>query len=537
MQTSGHAYRKSIGTKGDFDAIIIGSGMGGLSVASLLAQNGRRVLVLEQHNVIGGLTQSYTRKGYRWTVGLHYIGDVGSPATTTWKLFNKVTGGGVQWAPLPTIYNRMVIGGRRYDIPAGAAPYAAALKGYFPQEAGAIDRYLELIRSVSNASAGYFAQKALPQSRAEDVYDHMCGGFHHYSDRLTIDVLNELTADRELIAVICANWGDYSLEPTKSSFAMHCMLAKHYLNGGHYPVGGGAAFARSIVPIIEGAGGVVLHSAEVAEILVSRGQTTGVRLASGEELACPVVISNAGVKNTFGRLLPARVTIASGLEQAASQVVESYAVVGVNIGFNRSASELGFDGANIWAHPSNDFEANLEAHRRDFKAPFPWTFATFPSAKDPSWEDEYPGKATVEMYGYTDFKHFEKWSETRWMKRGEEYLALKEQIKERLLDDLFRQVPAARSALDYVEVSTPLSYETFVKRERGGFMGIESSPKRFRQTWLRATTPIGGLYLSGQDVSTDGVIGALVGGVLAGSAILGRDLMRDIRTQIEPAST
>ncbi|WP_448044988.1 hypothetical protein [Bradyrhizobium liaoningense] len=120
------------------------------------------------------------------------------------------------------------------------------------------------------------------------------------------------------------------------------------------------------------------------------------------------------------------------------------------------------------------------------------------------------------------------------MKRGEDYLALKEKIRQRLLDELFRHVPAARSALDYVEVSTPLSYETFVKRERGGFMGIESSPQRFRQTWLRATTPIDGLFLSGQDVSTDGVIGALVGGVLASSAVLGRDLMRDLRIQPQP---
>jgi all-trans-retinol 13,14-reductase len=529
VKTEGAPYRKSSGIKGNFDAVVIGSGMGGLSAASLLAQNGRRVLVLEQHNVIGGLTQSYTRNGYRWTVGLHYIGEVGSSATATWKLFDKVTGGGVQWAPLPAIYNRMMIGGRRYDIPTGTAAYAAALKGYFPKETAGIDRYLELVRSVSSASAGYFAQKALPQSPADDVYDRMCGGFHDYSDRLTIDVLSELTADRELIAVICANWGDYSLEPAKSSFAMHCMLAKHYLNGGYYPVGGGAAFAQSIVPIIESAGGMVLHSAEVAEIIVSQGRTSGVRLASGEEFACALVISNAGVHNTFGRLLSPPVRTASGLDQATSQVVESYAVVGVNIGFSRSASELGFDGANIWAHPSNDFEANLEAHRRDFEAPFPWTFATFPSAKDPSWDNEYPGKATVEMYGYTDYRHFEKWSGTRWMKRGGDYLALKEKIRERLLDDLFRHVPAARSALDYVEVSTPLSYETFVKRERGGFMGIEASPIRFRQTWLRSATPINGLYLTGQDVSTDGIIGALVGGVLASSAILGRDLMREIR--------
>jgi all-trans-retinol 13,14-reductase len=93
MQTEGASYRKFTGIKGNFDDVVIGSGMGGLSATSLLAQNGRRVLVLEQHNVIGGLTQSYTRNGYRWTVGLHYIGDVGSSATTTWKLFDKVTGG------------------------------------------------------------------------------------------------------------------------------------------------------------------------------------------------------------------------------------------------------------------------------------------------------------------------------------------------------------------------------------------------------------------------------------------------------------
>lgn len=529
QRSMGTPYRKSVGISGKFDALVIGSGMGGLSAASLLAQSGRRVLVLEQHNVIGGLTQSYMRKGYRWTVGLHYIGEVGSPATMTWKLFNKVTGGKIEWAPLPDIYNHMVIGGRRYDIPAGDAAYAAALKDHFPDDADGIDRYIELVRIVSKSSAGFFAQKVMPEESVATLYDGMRSTFHEYSDRLTVDVLRELNFGPELIAVICANWGDYSLEPTKSSFAMHCMLVKHYLNGGHYPVGGGAAFARSIVPIIENAGGLVLHSAEVAEIKVADGRTTGVRLVSGEEISCPLVISNAGVRNTFGRLLPGETQAELGMDKALSKVTESYAVVGLNIGFNRSASELGFDGANIWAHPSNEFEANLKAHRNDFEAPFPWTFLTFPSAKDPSWDKEYPGKATVEMYGYTNYEHFAKWSGSRWMKRGDDYLALKEKIKKRLLEDLFRHVPAARSAVDYIEVSTPLTYETFDKRERGGFMGIESTPDRFRQSWLRTTTAIGGLYLSGQDVSTDGVIGALVGGLLAASAILERDLMQEIK--------
>ncbi|MGV8996907.1 MAG: phytoene desaturase family protein [Parvibaculaceae bacterium] len=531
QRSMGTPYRKSVGISGAFDAVVIGSGMGGLSAASLLAQSGRRVLVLEQHNVIGGLTQSYMRKGYRWTVGLHYIGEVGTPATMTWKLFNKVTGGKIEWAPMPDIYNHMVIAGRRYDIPTGAAAYAAALKGYFPDEAEGIDRYIELVRIVSKSSAGFFAQKAMPEESAAAMYDGMCDKFHEYSDRVTMDVLGELIADPELIAVICANWGDYGLPPAKSSFAMHSMLVKHYLNGGHYPVGGGAAFARAIVPIIEEAGGKVLHSAEVAEVMVAGGRTTGVRLVSGEVVACPLVISNAGVKNTLGRLLPVETQEELGFDKALSKVTENYVAVGINIGFNRSAKELGFNGANIWAHPSNDFVANLKAHRDDFDAPFPWTFTTFASAKDPSWDKEFPGKATVEMYGYTNYEHFEKWSGSRWMKRGDDYLALKEKIKERLLEELFRHMPAARSALDYIEVSTPLTYETFDKRERGGFMGLETSPERFRQSWLRPTTAIGGLYLSGQDVSTGGVIGALAGGLLAASSVLGRDLMQEIKME------
>ena len=107
------------------------------------------------------------------------------------------------------------------------------------------------------------------------------------------------------------------------------------------------------------------------------------------------------------------------------------------------------------------------------------------------------------MYAYSDYRHFEAWAGTPWMKRGEDYLARKADIQARLLKRLFDFAPAARGAVDRVEVSTPLTYETFAKRQRGGCVGIESSPERFRQDWLRARTPIQGLWLTGQDVSTD----------------------------------
>jgi all-trans-retinol 13,14-reductase len=529
METVGNPYRKTADISGEFDAIVIGSGMGGLSVASTLAQQDKRVLLLEQNNVVGGMTQAYSRKGYRWTVGMHYIGEVTSEKSATWKLFNYVTGGGLQWTPMPNIFNRMIIGDHHYEVPTGAQAYSELLIEHFPHEASGIAEYMALIGTVAKSSAGYFAQKAMPIEAADATYDAMCDTFHGYSDRLTIDVLSELIGDPELIAVICANWGDYSLEPSKSSFAMHCMLAKHYMNGAHYPVGGGMAFSKLMAPIIERAGGALFHSAEVSEILVEDGIAQGVRLSSGEEVRSQIIISNAGVQNTFARLLPGQARQEAGLDQLLEKVSDTYAVVGINIGFNRSAQALGFTPANIWSHPTNDLQSNLDAHRKDFKAPFPWSFITFPSTKDPSWDKEFPNKATIEMYACSNYAHFEQWKDTRWMKRGDDYLAMKEDIRDRLLEELFRHVPQAREAIDYVEVSTPLSYETFAKRERGGFMGIESSPQRFKQKWLRAQTPIKGLYITGQDLATDGIIGALVGGVICASAIVEKDLMTEIR--------
>jgi all-trans-retinol 13,14-reductase len=88
--------------------------------------------------------------------------------------------------------------------------------------------------------------------------------FRRFAGQTTQQALRSLTDNDGLIAVLCTNWGDYSLEPSRSSFAMHCMLAKHYMHGAHYPEGGGPAFAQAMVPIIDPAGGRVLHSAELA---------------------------------------------------------------------------------------------------------------------------------------------------------------------------------------------------------------------------------------------------------------------------------
>ena len=147
-------------------------------------------------------------------------------------------------------------------------------------------------------------------------------------------------------------------------------------------------------------------------MLVEGDVVQGVRVASGEVVRCPRVVSNAGVQNTFGRLLQGSSPGVQAAKALLPTVQDTYAIVGLNIGFKASHAELGFTPANIWSHPEPDFEANLVPHRQDFDAPFPWHFITFPSTKDPLWERDFPGRATVEMYAYTDYSHFARWAGT-----------------------------------------------------------------------------------------------------------------------------
>lgn len=531
MPRIGSPYRKHHGLEGSFDVIVVGSGMGGMTAATILAKYGRRVLLLEQNMIVGGLTQSYSRDGYSWNTGLHYIGDVDMPRKMTRQLFDYLTNQEVRWAPLPKIYNRMIVSGKSYEIPAGMDAYREALIAWFPHESIGIDAYLSDVLQASRASRGHFSQKALPSAVVKDQWDELNKEFHLFSDFTTEAGLKRHIQDEDLIAVICSNWGDYSAPPSRSSYAMHCMLNKHYMDGGSYPVGGASRLAETMLPVVEANGGQVVYGAKVEEILVQGASAKGVRLVSGEVIECATVVSNAGVRNTFGRLLG---EAGKGLVKAAERlesVDDTYAVVGLNIGMDVDLSELHLDSANLWVHPTSDFDHNLECHRLDFDAPFPWLFITFPSAKDPDWKRRYPGKSTIEMYAYTNYEHFASWEGTNWHKRGPQYEDFKERIKTRLLCQLMDLVPNVVGHIDVVEVSTPLTYETFVCRERGGFMGIESNPQRFRKRWLRAPTEVNGLFLTGQDVTTDGVIGALMGGVIASSAILQRDVMSDIRSQ------
>lgn len=521
MKRTGRRYRTGR-AQARYDVIVIGSGIGGLCNAALLSRLGKKVCVLEQHYTAGGFTHSYEREGYEWDVGVHYIGEVHKPHAPLRRIFDTISDGRLQWAPMDPVYDRIIIGGRRYDFVAGRDNFKAELKKHFPDEAEAIDRYVALVDRAARAMSRYFFGKGLPAAAAQ-AYDAALRPFLVPREcfMTTRAVLEGLTSNQELIAVLTGQWGDYGLPPAEAAFIMHAAVARHYFGGGSYPVGGSWKIADTIIPVIRAGGGEVFTYARVKQILVEGNRAVGVELDGGDRLLADAVVSNAGARNTFEKLLPEAVRARHGYPEKMKNVRPSSAHLCLYAGFKGDAQELGIPRTNLWVYPDADHEGNVRRFLADPMNALPLLYISFPSAKDPEWSAHYPGKSTVEVITLGRYEWFAQWSGSTWNQRGTEYEAFKAKLTERLLRELYRQMPQLEGRLDYCELSTPLSTEWFQLNDRGEIYGLDHDLGRFRQKWLHPVTPVKGLFLTGQDAVTAGVGGALMGGVLTAAAMLG----------------
>jgi all-trans-retinol 13,14-reductase len=280
--------------------------------------------------------------------------------------------------------------------------------------------------------------------------------------------------------------------------------------------------------MIEQSGGQIVVNAEVTEILLEHKRAIGVRMADGRELRAPILVSDTGARNTFERLLADNDGNHPNIVDQIRRIRPSQAHLCLYVGVKETAANLGIAGTNIWVHPTPNHDANVKRFYSDPKAAFPSVYISFPSAKDPDFERRHPGRATVEVITFVPYRWFERWQESRWHRRGSDYDAFKQQLADRLQEELVRQVPVLAGKIDYAELSTPLSTRHFMNYQQGEMYGLSGTPERFRLRCLTPKTPIGELYLTGQDVTSLGVTGALFGGVLTASAILKRNLMGTI---------
>ena len=495
-----------------YDVIVIGSGMGGLATGSILAQLGKkRVLMLERHFKLGGFTHSFRRKDYEWDIGVHYVGEM-QPGSLTRGMMNLVTRTGVKWHPMNSPFERFIFPDGSFEVPSDPKEYEQKLIERFPEERDAIVQYIKDVKSAQGWTIRWFVSKVYPSFIGAPMI--------YFGKKLvcmtTTEYLEKRFKSPLLRSIAAGQWPDYGTPPCESAFGIHATVTADYFHGGFYPIGGSKEIATHACKAITDNGGRCLVSHEVVKLLVDNGKVIGVTAKNkGKEVNfyASKVVSNAGGVTTFGKLAPPE-ACKPEVEQIARLKNGTSALI-LFLGLNDDPRKHGFDDCNYWLYSVTDHDT-VTPRVLGKAGPIDGEFVSFGSIRNPGQEPH-----TAQVISFCDESAWKEFDGTDWMKRGEKYEKRKAEIAEEMLDFAEQRMPGLRKLIAYQELSTPLTVKSFTGSWGGSIYGQAYNVNRlFRDSWP-ITGSIRNLYLTGCDVGTSGVNGALMGGAMTAAKILG----------------
>jgi len=505
--------------RAQYDAVVIGTGLGGLATGAILSRRGFRVLALEQHSVAGGNATAFRRRSYRFDVGVHYLGDCGSPTGTIPAVLAEA-GVSVKFLPMdPDGFDTLCFpDGTTFAYPRGVDRFEARLLQAFPREARGIRRWCRFLRQTRrlNCADGALALlAAVPRSLFAVKH----------RDSTLAQVLDDCTADPRLRAVLCGPHGDHAVAPSRVSALLHAGMVMHYLvDGAWYPEGGGQELSDRLVDVIEAAGGKVLLLSLAERILVEGGRVAGVTFRSHHlgrrTVRAPAVICNADVKETFLRLLPGD-QVPPGLRERVERYEMAPGFAVLFLGVKREAlGEAPLKNTNFWVFPGDDVERDYAALREDRFVEDPTVLISIASTRDPGRALAPPGVVNLQLIALAPS------SARAWgveglasYRRAAPYLEKKRALRDRLVRQACRVFPGLAQGIVYEELATPLTHARFTRSTNGTSYGLAATPAQFNGGRPDAVTHLRGLFLAGASTrSGHGVTGALASGRAAAHA-------------------
>lgn len=499
-----------------YDHIVIGSGIGGLTAATWLAKADKKVAVLERHYVPGGFTHSFKRKhGFQWDVGVHYVGNMGEEDSLI-GMFNFLTNGKLEWESIGEVYDVVYIGDKRYEFKAGKENFRKQFIKYFPKEEKAINNYISLVEKANKRGGAFFFEKVFEPWLSKSVGRIIRKRYARFSQKTTWEVLSKLTSNELLIAVLCGQCGNYGLSPKRSSFAAHAMVIAHFMEGGYYPKGGTDQISHKTIEVLNSLGSKVFINANVQEIITKNNKVKGIKV-DDTFIKCSNVISNVGVNNTFNYLLSESARKRCNFN--LNEVKPAIGHICLYIGLNKSGAELSLPKHNVWYY-AHENTGELIENANLSEAPTNFAYISFPSEKDPEWENKNPGTATIQAITVGNYDWFSAYEDQPWRNREEAYKKMKSDFEASMLKRLFSLFPQLEGHIQVTEVSTPLSTRHFSNYKNGEIYGLAHTPDRFQLPFLRPKTRIKGLKLVGQDITLVGISGAMLSGMLCATTVL-----------------
>jgi len=504
-----------------YDLIVIGSGIGSLTTAALMAKlKNWRVLVLERHKIAGGCTHGFKRiGGYEWDVGVHYVGLM-QPGSNERRLFDFITDGLLDWKRISEPFDVFEYPDFTLNVFSAEQEQCNQLLALFPKEKPAILKYYKDLKAAESWGVTNFIAATLPTPFAK-LTRFVIARKRKLALLTTQEYIDNSFSDEKLKAIIASQWQAHGLPPSRSAFGLHAAVVRHYFQGGYFPKGGAGEIAKHTTKVIRECGGVIKIGHEVTKIILSDGEAVGVcvktkRKGKDVELSfhAPNIVSGIGLLSTLKDLLESdqHQEKIKKLTQISHHIPSA---VSLFIGFKQSPEKLGFRGENHWLYNSFDHEENImgtELLNGSIKA----GHLSFPSLKGAPNK-----KHTAEYFSIVDYNLFEKWKDTQFKHRKPDYEKLKETITETILSDIEKRHPGFRDIIEYTELATPLSVEHYLGHSQGAIYGLPATPEKFRQNWIKAISPIPNLYFTGVDLLCVGVVPGLLSGAATAGALLG----------------
>ena len=466
----------------EFDAIVIGSGIGGLVTATQLAAKGAKVLVLERYLIPGGSAGYFEREGYRFDVGASMIFGFGDKGTT--NLLTKALQAvnvSLETIPDPVQIHYHLPNGLDLRVHRNYEKFLQELIDYFPQERHGIRQFYDECWNVFNClNAIELLSLEEPRYLTKVFFQHpgACLGLVKYLPQNAGDVARQYITDPTLLKFIdmeCYCWSVVPAEMTPMINAGMVFSDRHY-GGVNYPKGGVGQIAQKLVEGLIKAGSQIRYKARVTQILMEQRQAVGVQLATGEVFWGKRIVSNATRWDTFEQLLPAEAMPAAE-KKWQQRYQKSPSFLSLHLGVEADVLPLGTDCHHIILEEWNQMEA-----------PEGTIFVSIPTLLDPNLAPE----------GYHILHVFTpSWVDDWQDMAADEYEEKKEEAAGRIIERLEKFFPGLDAGLDYMEVGTPRTHRRYLGRVDGSYGPI---PRRKLQGLLGMPfnrTAIPGLYCVG----------------------------------------
>ncbi|MGO9117383.1 MAG: phytoene desaturase family protein [Desulfomonilaceae bacterium] len=477
--------------EGEYDAIVIGAGLGGLAFAGYMAKQGFKVLVLEHHDVSGGYAHTFTRDQGRFTfdVSLHQtvLGGTGKAILNDLEVLKKV-----RFYKCRELF-RVIGAGLDIACPAGdPKAFEEILMEKFPQEKKGVQAFMADAVGVSEETEKLFEEGELTTLRKVS-FPLRFPRLWAARKKTLADYMDEYTTNPSLRSVMSVFCGYFGLPPSKlSGFFYMTAAGGLFRYGGSYAAGGSQAISNAVTELIESKGGQVRLGTRVAQVLTKDGRAMGVKTSEGESLTSKAVAANCSIVSLFSDMLP-RAPVPSDYRQRLGTLRPSVSSFQVWLGLNKDITDT-VKNSHVALRAEPDPE---KAHQYCLEARADKSNIGVCIYNNISKELSAPGTTTLNITFINGYEPWKRFEQDYWAGKKTEYNARKREISETLIRRVEEQlIPGLRTMITVQESATPLTNVRYTLNTAGAIYGLEQSMDNSFMTRISNRTPIKGLYLS-----------------------------------------